>query len=76
MRVMRRVTVSAIAALCVVAGLGSAMSWSMAEEEKSAKHTIKEVMKIAHGKDSNLLQKVIKGEASDEEKKTIAGCLH
>lgn len=71
MRVMRRVTVSAIAALCVVAGLGSAMSWSMAEEEKSAKHTIKEVMKIAHGKDSNLLQKVIKGEASDEEKKQL-----
>ena len=72
MRVVRRVTVLSTAALCAVAGLGAAMSWSMAEDEATeAQHTIKEVMKIAHGKDSNLLKKVIQGEASADEKKQL-----
>ncbi len=72
MRVVRKLTVLSTAALCAVTGLGAAMSWSSAEEDAAeVKHTIKEVMKIAHGKDSNLLQKVIKGEASAEEKNQL-----
>lgn len=71
MRAMLQVTVFGVAMLGVVIGCGSFLSWSHAAEESGPKHTIKEVMKIAHGKDSGLLQKVLKGEGSDEEKKQL-----
>ncbi|MEO8270724.1 MAG: hypothetical protein ABI557_13455 [Aureliella sp.] len=75
MRAMLRYTVFGVAMLSLAIGSGSLRSWSLAAEEEGAesgpKHTIKEVMKIAHGKDSGILQKVLKGEASEDEKKQL-----
>jgi hypothetical protein len=75
MRTTLRFTVFSAAMLAVVVGVGSIRTWSLsaAEEgdESAAKHTIKEVMKIAHGKESGLLQKVLKGEASEDQKKEL-----
>lgn len=57
------------AGLCCLATLGAAMQFARAADEGAKpKHTIKEVMKLAHNKDNNLLKKVTSGEASAEEK--------
>ena len=64
--------VFSVLALGVVISLGSALSYSQdADSDAKVKHTIKEGMKIAHGKDSGLLKKVLGGQASDEEKKQL-----
>ncbi|MCA9128250.1 MAG: hypothetical protein KDB22_14255 [Planctomycetales bacterium] len=42
-----------------------------ADEETKAKHTIKEVMKIGHNKESGVLGKVLSGNATDDEKKLL-----
>ncbi len=71
MRSTRRLKVLGIASLCAVTGLGSAMSLVRAADEAAApKHTIKEVMKIAH-KEPNLLKKIVAGEGTDEDKKML-----
>lgn len=64
--------VCSVAALSAVVGLGSALSYSQAADgDEKTKHTIKQVMKIAHDKDSGLLKKVLGGQASAEEKKQL-----
>ncbi len=56
---------------CTVA-VGSIMSLARAADEAAKpKHTIKEVMKIAHNKESGLLAKVLSGEGTDEQKKEL-----
>lgn len=68
----RRLLVGCVAALVAMAGVGIALSPSRAADGDSpVKHTIKEVMKLAHGKDAGLLQKVLKGEASEAQKKEL-----
>ena len=60
---------TAVVAVAILA-LGFVVSLGSAEDTKDkAKHTIKEVMKIAH-KDG-LLKKVTKGEASKDEQKQL-----
>jgi hypothetical protein len=72
MRAIRGLRFFAIAALCGVTAVGAALPFVQAADEAAkAKHTIKEVMKIAHGKDSNLLKKVVGGEASAEDKQLL-----
>ncbi len=72
MQVTRKLKLLSIVALCV-AGLGSAMSLSRAAEgdEAKSKHTIKEVMKIAHGKEAGILKKIVAGEGTAEEKQEL-----
>lgn len=65
MRLPLRAKVFTMAALC----LGSAMPFALAADEAAKpKHTIKEVMKIAHGKESTLLKNVLAGKGTMEEK--------
>ena len=67
---MRKLLSIAVAvAMCAVAGLVTVSVTSAVAAEKEqdeAKYTVKQVMKQAHGK--KLLQKVLSGEASKEEK--------
>jgi hypothetical protein len=63
-----RVIKWAVAVLVILALVGSRIGIAQDEEEAKPKHTIKEVMKAAHGGRPNLVTKVIQGEASPEEK--------
>ena len=63
---MRRV-VPAVLAMALLAGLGFSV---FAADTDKPKHTIKEVMKKAHGK-SKLAQNVAKGKATDAQKKEL-----
>ena len=65
-----RLRVLGLAAMCV-AGLGSVMTLARAADEAKPKHTIKEVMKVAHGKDSTLLKNIIAGKGTAEEKQQL-----
>ena len=56
--------------VCGVLAMGTYnMAAFAADDEPATKHTIKEVMKVAH-KDG-LLKKILAGEGSDEDKKTL-----
>lgn len=70
MRVTGKLKGLGLAAICV-AGLGSFMSLARAQDEAKPKHTIKEVMKVAHGKDSTLLKNIIAGKGTTEEKQQL-----
>ena len=65
---MRQVTF-VFGALCLGFGIAAIVSAGGDDEEKKAKHTIKQVMKEAH-KDK-LLNKVVEGDASKEEKDNL-----
>ncbi len=68
MRFSLRAKAMAAAAL----GLASLMSLAIAADEApKPKHTIKEVMKVAHGKDSTLLKNVLADKATAEEKQQL-----
>lgn len=70
MRVTGKLKVLGLAAICV-AGMGSVMSLVRAADEAKPKHTIKEVMKVAHGKDSTLLKNIIADKGTTEEKQQL-----
>jgi hypothetical protein len=53
-------------------GLLTCTVGTRAEDGDTPKHTIKEVMKIAHNGKTGLAKKVISGQASDAEKKELA----
>lgn len=55
--------------VCSTLAMGSLAFATLEEDKKAPKHTIKEVMKIAH-KDG-LLKKVLGGDGTDEEKKAL-----
>ena len=44
---------------------------AFAQEESKPKHTIKEIMKVAHDRQAGILGKVLSGEATDEQKKEL-----
>jgi hypothetical protein len=69
---MRTLSFSKLALLvgvCSTLALGTLSFAAFTAEEPTPKHTIKEAMKIGH-KDG-LLKKVLSGESTDEEKKTL-----
>ena len=70
MRVTRKLKVLGLAAICV-AGMGSVMSLVRAADEAKPKHTIKEVMKTVHGKESTLHKNIVAGTGTAEEKQQL-----
>jgi hypothetical protein len=62
----------AVVAGCIAAGVfGAVLTGATAAEKKAPKHEIAKIMKEGHKGDTALVQKVIKGQASDEEKKLL-----
>lgn len=57
-----------VTALCLAIGCGTWMSLALAADEAQPKYQIKEVMQQAHKKGDSLVEKVVAGEASNEEK--------
>lgn len=67
----------AVLAGCVAAAAGVAFSGAMAADKKAPpKHEIGKIMKEGHKGDMALVQKVLKGQASDEEKKLLLEYYH
>jgi hypothetical protein len=66
---MRTVKFSLMATL-MLGMIANALA-SRADDGDKPKHTIKEVMKIAHNPKTSLAKKVISGSASDDEKKEL-----
>jgi len=69
MRTLSWSKVTLLACMCGTLALGTFSFAALTEDEPAPKHTIKESMKIGH-KDG-LLKKILSGEATDEDKKTL-----